>query len=203
MTYDVAALRAHFPSLRSGTAHFDGPGGTQTPLAVGLAIAETLTAPLSNRGRHSDSEANADAAVTGFRSAYADLLGVASGGIVHGRSATQLTYDLSRALAKQWQVGDEVVVTRLDHDANVRPWLQAAESVGAVVRWIDFDPATSEVDESSLAAAITGRDPPGRGHWRVQPDRYQAAGPAGRRPRAPGWRPRPRRRGALRRPPVR
>ncbi len=157
MTYDVAALRTHFPSLRSGTAHFDGPGGTQTPFEVGQAIAHTLTSPLSNRGRLSESEANADAAVIGFRSAYADLLGVPAGGIVHGRSATQLTYDLSRVLARKWRAGDEVVVTRLDHDANVRPWVQAAEAVGAGVRWIDFDPATSELDEASLTAAITTR----------------------------------------------
>ena len=74
MTYDVAALRDHFPSLRSGTAHFDGPGGTQTPFEVGAAILTTLTSPLSNRGLLSPSEANAEAAVTGFRAAYADLL---------------------------------------------------------------------------------------------------------------------------------
>jgi cysteine desulfurase family protein (TIGR01976 family) len=157
MTYDVAALRDHFPSLRSGTAHFDGPGGTQTPFEVGAAILTTLTSPLSNRGLLSPAEANAEAAVTGFRAAYADLLGVPAGGIVYGRSATQLTYDLSRALAKQWREGDEVVVTRLDHDANVRPWVQAAAAVGARVRWIDFDPATCEVDPDSVTAALTAR----------------------------------------------
>ena len=157
MTYDVAALRDHFPSLRSGAAHFDGPGGTQTPFEVGAAILTTLTSPLSNRGLLSPSEANAEAAVSGFRAAYADLLGVPAGGIVHGRSATQLTYDLSRALAKQWQAGDEVVVTRLDHDANVRPWVQAAAAVGAAVRWIDFDPATGEVDAESVTAALSAR----------------------------------------------
>jgi cysteine desulfurase family protein (TIGR01976 family) len=157
MNYDVAALRDHFPSLRSGTAHFDGPGGTQTPFVVGAAILTTLTSPLSNRGLLSPSEANAEAAVTAFRSAYADLLGVPASGIVHGRSATQLTYDLSRALAKQWRAGDEVLVTRLDHDANVRPWVQAAAAVGAVVRWIDFDPSTGELDLDSVSATLTAR----------------------------------------------
>jgi len=157
MTYDVAALRDHFPSLRSGTAHFDGPGGTQTPFEVGAAILTTLTSPLSNRGLLSPSEANAEAAVTGFRAAYSDLLGAPAGGIVHGRSATQLTYDLSRALAKQWRAGDEVVVTRLDHDANVRPWVQAAAAIGAVVRWIDFDPSTGEIDPDGVASALTAR----------------------------------------------
>src|SRR3954468_19803321 len=127
MKYDVAALRRHFPALDTGIAYFDGPGGTQTPRAVGAAIAETLTGPLSNRGRAGLSQRNADEAVTAFRSAYADLLGVPAEGVVYGRSATQLTYDLSRALARTWRAGDEVVVTRLDHDCNVRPWVQAAE----------------------------------------------------------------------------
>ena len=155
MPYDVAELRTHFPSLASGIAHFDGPGGTQTPREVADAIAATLSGPLSNRGTTGPSEANADRTVTSFRAAGADLLGVPAAGIVHGRSATQLTYDLSRALAKQWTPGDGVVVSRLDHDANVRPWVQAAEASGASVRWIDFDPATGEVDTASIAAAIT------------------------------------------------
>ena len=153
MSYDVAALRRHFPSLESGIAHFDGPGGTQTPSEVGEAIAATLTGPLSNRGRGAASEANADEAVAAFRSAFSDLLGVPAAGVVYGRSATQLTYDFSRALAKQWQPGDEIVVTRLDHDANVRPWVQAAASVGAVVRWLDFDPATAELEPPRFGPA--------------------------------------------------
>ncbi len=155
MPYDVAALRDHFPSLESGVAHFDGPGGTQTPLVVAEAIAATLTGSLSNRGTVGGSERNAEAAVAAFRAAYADLLGFPANGIVYGRSATQLTYDISRAIAKTWATGDEVVVSRLDHDGNVRPWVQAAEAVGATIRWIDLDPATGEVDLDSVEAAIT------------------------------------------------
>jgi cysteine desulfurase family protein (TIGR01976 family) len=157
VSFDVAALRKHFPSLSSGIAHFDGPGGTQAPREVGEAIAATLTGPLSNRGTGIASESNAERAVAEFRAAFADLLGAAAGGVVHGRSATQLIYDVSRALAKQWSPGDEVVVSRLDHDANVRPWLQAAETAGATVRWIDFDPATAEILPESVEAAITSR----------------------------------------------
>lgn len=157
MTYDVAALRSHFPSLESGVAHFDAPGGTQTPREVGEAIAATLTGPLSNRGTGSVPEANAERTVAQFRSACSDFLGVPPHGVVHGRSATQLTYDVSRALAKTWGPGDEVVVTRLDHDANVRPWIQAAEAVGASVRWIDFDPATAEPVWESVEQAVTDR----------------------------------------------
>ena len=155
MPYDVAALRDQFPSLSSGVAHFDGPGGTQTPRVVAEAIAATLMGPLSNRGTVSESERNADAAVTAFRAAFADLLGFPANGIVYGRSATQLTYDMSRAMSKTWISGDEVVVSRLDHDGNVRPWVQAAEAVGATIRWIDIDPTTGEVDLVSVADAIT------------------------------------------------
>jgi selenocysteine lyase/cysteine desulfurase len=70
---------------------------------------------------------------------------------------TQLTYDMARALAKQWAPGDEVVVTRLDHDANIRPWVQAAESVGAVVRWADFDPDTAELSPAHVADQLSDR----------------------------------------------
>jgi cysteine desulfurase family protein (TIGR01976 family) len=93
--------------------------------------------------------------VADFRAAFADLLGFPTNGIVYGRSATQLTYDVSRAIAKTWTSGDEVVVSRLDHDGNVRPWVQAAEAAGATVRWIDLDPETGEADLDSIATAIT------------------------------------------------
>lgn len=157
MTLDVAALRAQFPSLASGIAHFDGPGGTQTPAVVGEAIARTLTAPLSNRGAVMASERNADVAVREFRAAIADLLGGSADGVVYGRSATALTYDLSRALAKSWRPGDEIVVTQLDHDANVRPWIQAADAVGATVRWLELDPSTADLDLTALDDVITDR----------------------------------------------
>jgi cysteine desulfurase family protein (TIGR01976 family) len=147
MTFDVDGFRAHFPSLASGIAHFDGPGGTQAPRVVGEAMAQTVAGPLSNRFEGALSEQNADDAVTSFRAAFADLLNVDPRGIVYGRSATQLTFDLSRAIAKTWRPGDEIVVTRLDHDANVSPWLLAAASAGAEIRWLDFDPETAELDD--------------------------------------------------------
>ena len=157
---DVAAMRAHFPSLSAplgGAAHFDGPGGSQTPDVVARAIHDALVAPLANRGTATAAERNADSAVSGARAAMADLLGADPGGIVFGRSMTQLTYDLSRAMAKDWGPGDEVVVTRLDHDANIRPWVQAAESAGATVRWADFDPATGELSPEEVAGLLTER----------------------------------------------
>ncbi|WP_118082853.1 cysteine desulfurase-like protein [Streptomyces sp. CC0208] len=153
MTYDIAALRSHFPALAAGTAHFDGPGGTQTPEPVIRAIADALAQPLSNRGRITLGERNAERIVTGARRAMADLLAADPAGIVFGRSATQLTYDVSRTLAKTWAPGDEVVVTRLDHDANIRPWVQS----GATVRWAEFDPGTGELTADAIRAVLSGR----------------------------------------------
>jgi cysteine desulfurase family protein (TIGR01976 family) len=114
---------------------------------VADAVSATMTAALANRGRLTAAERRADEVVLGARQAMADLLGADPGGIVFGRSLTQLTYEFSRTLAKDWGPGDEVVVTRLDHDANIRPWVQAAEAVGATVRWLEFDPSTSELDD--------------------------------------------------------
>lgn len=157
MAFDVQGFRAQFPSLRSGIAHFDGPGGTQTPHPVAEAVAEALCGPLSNRGLAVVSERNADQAVTGYRAAMADLLNADPRGIVYGRSATQLTYDFSRHLAKAWSAGDEIVLTTLDHDCNIRPWVQAAARAGVTVRWWEFDPATTELSVADLAGLLTPR----------------------------------------------
>ncbi|GAA1258210.1 cysteine desulfurase-like protein [Pseudonocardia aurantiaca] len=157
MPYDVAAVRQHFPALKAGYAHFDGPGGSQVPDVVADAVARTLVSPLANRGQVTAAERTADDVVTAARAAMADLLGADPRGIVFGRSMTQLTFDTARTLAATWAPGDEVVVTRLDHDANIRPWVLAAEAVGAVVRWADFDPATGELTEDDIAAVLSPR----------------------------------------------
>jgi cysteine desulfurase family protein (TIGR01976 family) len=157
MSYDVDSVRSHFPQLVGGAAHFDGPGGSQTPDVVADAMRAALVSPLSNRGRITSAERNAERIVHEARSAMADLLNASVEGIVFGRSMTQLTYDFSRTLAKGWGPGDEVVVTRLDHDANVRPWVQAAEAVGATVRWVDFDRTTAELTTADVADALSTR----------------------------------------------
>ncbi|GGN50805.1 cysteine desulfurase-like protein [Streptomyces albiflavescens] len=157
MNYDIAAVRAQFPALTAGIAHFDGPGGTQTPQPVIQAISDALAHPLSNRGQEVAGERNAETIVSESRQAMADLLGADPSGIVFGRSSTQLTYDFSRTLAKTWSPGDEVVVTRLDHDSNIRPWLQAAELSGAIVRWADFDPTTGELPLEAVRAVLSER----------------------------------------------
>jgi cysteine desulfurase family protein (TIGR01976 family) len=157
MGYDVAAVRAHFPALRAGAAHFDAPGGSQVPDVVAEAVAAALTAPMANRGAVTQAERNADGIVLAARQAVADLVGGDPGGVVFGRSATQLAYDISRALSAGWGEGDEVVVTRLDHDANVRPWVQAAAARGATVRWADFDPSTGELAVDEVAGLLSER----------------------------------------------
>jgi cysteine desulfurase family protein (TIGR01976 family) len=156
-TYDVVALRRQFPALAEDAAHFDGPGGSQVPVAVARAVHDTLVAAIANRGSVTAAEKRADEIVVRCREAVADLLGADPRGVIFGRSMTQLTYDMSRALAKTWAPGDEVVVTRLDHDADIRPWVQAAAAVGAVVRWADFDPSTGELSVEAVAAQLSDR----------------------------------------------
>jgi cysteine desulfurase family protein (TIGR01976 family) len=155
--FDVERLRAQFPALAGGAAHFDGPGGSQTPQAVADAIAHQLTSPMSTRGEVTQAERNSDAAVHAARAALGDLMGTEPGGVVFGRSMTALTFELARTLAQGWGPGDEVVVSRLDHDANIRPWVLAAGQVGATVRWAEFDAATGELDPEAVAAVVTDR----------------------------------------------
>jgi cysteine desulfurase family protein (TIGR01976 family) len=156
--YDAAAVRAAFPALLApGWARFDAPGGTQTPAPVVEAIAEALTRPLANRGRLTEAQRNADDLVAGARRAMGDFLNTPASTVVFGRSATQLVYDLARTLAKGWGPGDEVVVTRLDHDSNIRPWIQAAEAAGATVRWAGFDTTTGELRPEHVEEVLSPR----------------------------------------------
>ena len=157
MTYDVNKIRSHFPSLNTGLAFFDGPGGSQVPDVVGAAIADAITKPISNRNTNTESEKNAEEIVLGFRKAVADLIDVDPSGVVYGRSWTQITYDFSRTLAKTWKPGDEIVVSRLDHDSNIRPWIQAAEAVGATVRWAEFDVTTSELTVAAVESVLSSK----------------------------------------------
>ena len=157
MTYDVNRIRADFPALNAGLAFFDGPGGSQVPSQVGRAISDAITKPISNRNVVTQSERNAEEIVINFRQAVADLINTDPGGVVYGRSWTQITYDFSRTLAKTWSAGDEIVVTNLDHDSNIRPWIQAAESVGAIVRWAKIDPETGELPTSAISELLSAK----------------------------------------------
>ena len=155
--YDVAAVRAQFPALAEGFAHFDGPGGTQVPEAVSDAVHETFRSAVSNRHGPFASSRRADAIVDAARGACAELVDGRPEGVFFGASMTANTYLLAGALAKTWVPGDEVVVSRLDHDANVRPWVQAAQRAGAVLRWAEVSPVTGELDLAQYEELIGAR----------------------------------------------
>ena len=157
MTYQTEAIRSGFAALREGAAHFDAPGGSLVPTVVAEAVRDALDSALCQRGTITLAERRTSAIVVEARQAMADLLGADPGGIVFGRSMTQLTFDFSRTIAKSWRAGDEIVVSRLDHDANIRPWIVAAERAGVTVRWIEFDPATCEVTVEDVEAQLTDR----------------------------------------------
>ena len=153
--FDVSRIRARMPALVSGVAFFDGPGGTQLPDFVADSMRTAMTEPLSNRGTMTQSERNAESIVQGSRLAAADLLGCDPAGVVFSRSMTEATFMVARTLANDWGPGDRVVVTDLDHDANVRPWVTYAEKAGAEVAWARLDPTTGELPTSHIVDQIT------------------------------------------------
>ena len=157
MAYQVERVRQDFPSLKTGIAFFDGPGGSQVPTAVGQAIANAITQASSNRGTTTASEQNAEDAVIGYRNAVADLLNADPKGVVYGRSWTQLTYDFSRSISKSWSSGDEIIISRLDHDSNIRPWLQAAANRGAIVKWAEIDKESGELPVSAVTSLLSAK----------------------------------------------
>lgn len=155
--YDVDAVRSRYPALAEGLVHLDGPGGTQVAGPVADAVAASLRSAVSNRHGPFASSARADAAVDAARLAVADLVGGNPRGVVLGPSMTGLTFRVADALGTAWSSGDEVVVSRLDHDANIRPWVLAAERAGAAVRWADVDPETAELPVGQYDALLSER----------------------------------------------
>ncbi|MCJ7781372.1 MAG: cysteine desulfurase-like protein [Acidimicrobiia bacterium] len=145
MTLDVSTVRSQFPALSRTVggvpaAYLDGPGGTQVPESVIQAMAGFMRAGGSNHGGPFASSRETDAVTESARSAIADLFGATPDEIAFGQNMTSLTLSVSRALGATGGSGDNVVVTRLDHDANVWPWVIAARDAGTEVRWLDFDP---------------------------------------------------------------
>ena len=145
MALDVEAIRSQFPALSRTVdgqvaAYLDGPGGTQVPKSVIDAMADFMRAGGSNHGGPFVTSRETDAVAASARQAVADLFGASPGEIAFGQNMTSLTLSVSRALGATWTIGDNIVVTRLDHDANVWPWVIAARDAGVEVRWIDFDP---------------------------------------------------------------
>ena len=154
---DVARVRGLFPALADGYVHVDGPGGALLPEDVARAVGHALRMPVAERGGVFAASARAEGLVTGARTAVADLAGGVPGGVVLGASMTAVTYTLARAIAKTWRAGDEIVVSRLDHDANIRPWVQLAEERGVVVRWAEVDIETGELPAWQYDDLVTRR----------------------------------------------
>jgi len=155
--FDVAAVRALYPALADGHAYLDGAAGTQVPFAVIEAIAAAYRAGLGNLGGAFAASARSDAIVAEARAAVADLVGAAPEGVVFGPSATALAYRIADALSRAWTPGDDVVVSRLDHDSNVRPWIQAAGRAGVTVKWAEVDLVTGELPTAQYADLIGPR----------------------------------------------
>jgi cysteine desulfurase family protein (TIGR01976 family) len=157
MTFDVGKIRAAYPALADGHAYLDGAAGTQLPGSVIDAIAGAYRAGLGNTGGAFPASRRSEVITDECRRAVADLTGGDPAGVILGPNMTTLTYRLARTLAAGWGPGDEVVVTRLDHDANVRPWVQAATAAGATVRWADVQLPEGDVPAAAFAALISER----------------------------------------------
>jgi cysteine desulfurase family protein (TIGR01976 family) len=157
MAFDVARIRALYPALSDGRAWLDGAAGTQVPTPVIDAIAAVYREGVGNVHGPFAASGRADAIVDGARRAVADLVGGDPRGVVLGPNMTTLTYRMAAALAAEWGPGDEIVVSRLDHDANVRPWVQAAQRAGATVRWADVDVETGELPVGQYDDLLTDR----------------------------------------------
>lgn len=158
MPFDIERVRAQFPALASGATFFDNPGGTQVAGRVIERMTEYLVQCNANHGGAFYTSIQSDAVLDAAHAAMADFLGAASADeIVFGPNMTSLTFTISRALGRRLAPGDEIVVTRLDHDANITPWLLLAEDRGAVVKWVDIRPEDCTLDMADFEAQISDR----------------------------------------------
>src|SRR5215472_17897960 len=157
MTLDVPAIRAAYPALADGYAYLDGAAGTQVPGSVIDAIGDAYRSGLGNAGGVFPASIRSTTVTEQCRRAVADLVGGAAEGVILGPNMTTLTYRLAGTLARSWGPGDEVVVSRLDHDANVRPWMQAAARAGATVRWAEVELPAGELPAGQYDSLLSER----------------------------------------------
>ena len=160
--FNVTEIRRQFPALNEEydgrkAAFFDNPGGTQVHASVIEAMVDYLRRRNSNTHGLFETSRRTDAVIEEAHQAVADLLGCGADEVVFGNNMTSLTFHLSRSLAQDLEPGDELLVTRLDHDANVMPWALAAQERGARVRWADIDLESGTLDMEDLRAKITPR----------------------------------------------
>lgn len=159
---DVAAIRAHFPALArrhegQPVAYFDGPGGTQVPRRVVDAMADYLVHHNANTDWLYPTSIETDAALAAARAALADLLNASPHEIAFGANMTTLTFHLARALGRRWGPGDEVVVTELDHHANIDTWRALERERGVTVRSVAMRPETGQLDMEDLVRSLGRR----------------------------------------------
>lgn len=158
MDFPIDAVRARFPALHKGDrVYFDAPGGTQVCAPAIARMVTHLEGGTANSGGAFETSRETDALSDAAHAAMADLLGGDPGEIAFGPNMTSLTLAVARALARDWREGDELVVTRLDHDANVAPWLGVAADRGVTVRWLDFDPADGRLRLDELPGLLSAR----------------------------------------------
>ena len=160
MSFPIDAVRDRFPAMspkENGRAFFDAPGGTQVCAPAIDRMAAHLSGGTANSGGAFATSRDTDALSDAAHAAIADLIGGGAEEIAFGPNMTSLTLAASRALARGWRAGDNLVVTRLDHDANVAPWLAVAADKGMEVRWLDFDPATGRLAYDALPDLLDAR----------------------------------------------
>jgi len=157
MTLDVQAIREQFPALTSGLIYFDNPGGTQVPNRVVDRMVDYLVTKNANHEGAFPTSQRSDALIDQARQAMAALLNASPAEIVFGANMTTLTLHLSRSIARLLQPGDEIIVTRLDHDANISPWMLIAEDRGCTLRWLDFDVEDCTLRLDALEALLSKR----------------------------------------------
>ena len=161
--YPIAEIRSRFPGLNrmvngNPAIFFDGPGGSQSPESVGEAVKHYLLHQNANVGMSFATSKETDKLIDETMRACADLVGCSDyREIVFGQNMTSLTIQLASALRRTWGPGDEIVVTRSDHDANVRPWILAAKWSGATIRWIEIDPDGCTYRAESIESSIGER----------------------------------------------
>jgi cysteine desulfurase family protein (TIGR01976 family) len=157
VAFDVAAVRARFAALQRPTAFFDGPGGTQTPDSVIDAVASYLREANANLGGPFETSLRSDQVVDAARDAAARFLGASPSEVGFGQNMTTLNFALTRSVGRDLSAGDEIVVTRLDHDANVSPWLELAGDLDLVVRFADLREEDCTLDYADIEAKISER----------------------------------------------
>ncbi|EHY89831.1 cysteine desulfurase-like protein [Saccharomonospora azurea] len=145
MAFDVARIRGLFPALGDGWIHFDGSAGMLVPEQVASAVSTAMRAPVSGPGGTFPASERAESIVAAARRAIADLAGAEPEGVVLGPSATVLLDRLVDALSETWTLGDDVVLSRLDEQANIAPWVRAMKRVGGTVSWGEIDIETCEL----------------------------------------------------------